>query len=150
MNADFRGSAADRAMEVSARADGCCLAVLVECVASPLLREHPAAVVLEMNVPIDLVTTADRRRLSNLVESLVRESLRQMPDGGELTVTGCRTGHGIELEIADTGDDIDSRDVQLSLAAAALGCKPHWQNCPQGGAAVTIVLPFSDRARKAA
>lgn len=126
------------------------LAVLVECVVSPLLREHPAPVCFELNVPLDLMTTADPVRLGDLVRSLVCESLDQMADGGELTVTGCLTAHGVELEIADTGDDIDSRGQQLSLAAAALGCKPQWQNCPQGGAAVTLVLPFSDAARKAA
>lgn len=126
------------------------LAVLVECVISPLLREHPAPVCFELDMPVDLMTTADKSRLSDLVTSLVRESLEQMPDGGELTVTGCQTAHGVELEIADTGSDIESRGSRLSLAAAALGCKPQWQNCPQGGAAVTLVLPFNDAARKAA
>ncbi len=129
---------------------GSSLAVLVECVISPLLREHPAPVCFELNVPIDLMTTADRSRLSDLVRSLVRASLDQMADGGELTVTGCLTAHGVELEIADTGSDIESRKNKLSLAAAALGCKPQWQNCPQGGAAVTLVLPFNDAIRKAA
>ena len=126
------------------------LAVLVECVVSPLLREHPTPICFELNVPIDLMTTADRARLSDLVRSLVRDSLEQMADGGELTVTGCQTAHGVELEIADTGSDIDSRGTKLSLAAAALGCKPQWQNCPQGGAAVTLVLPFNDAIRKVA
>lgn len=126
------------------------LAVLVECVISPLLREHPAPICFELDMPIDLMTTADPGRLSDLVASLVRESLTQMPEGGELTVTGCRTAHGVELEIADTGSDVESRGSRLSLAAAALGCKPQWQNCPQGGAAVTLVLPFHDAARKAA
>jgi hypothetical protein len=126
------------------------LAVLVECVVSPLLREHPTPICFELNVPIDLMTTADRARLSDLVRSLVLDSLEQMADGGELTVTGCQTAHGVELEIADTGSDIDSRGTQLSLAAATLGCKPQWQNCPQGGAAVTLVLPFNDAVRKVA
>lgn len=130
--------------------DGTSLAVLVECAISPLLREHPAPICFELDMPIDLMTTADPRRLSDLVTSLVRESLDQMPDGGELAVTGCQTAHGVELEIADTGSDVEYRANRLSIAAAALGCKPQWQNCPQGGAAVTLVLPFSRQARKAA
>jgi hypothetical protein len=130
--------------------DASSLAVLVECVVSPLVREHPAPVCFELNLPIELTTTADRSRLSELVRSLVRDSLNQMPDGGELCVTGCLTAKGIELEIADTGSDIDNRGHKLSLAAAALGCKPRWQNCPQGGAAVTIVLPSHSAIRKAA
>lgn len=135
---------------LSNRSASSSLAVLVECVVSPLLREHPAPICFELNVPLELTTTADRHRLSELVGSLVRDSLEQMPEGGELTVTGCLTAHGVELEIADTGSDIESRATKLSLAAAAIGCKPQWQNCPQGGAAVTLVLPFSDAARKVA
>lgn len=126
------------------------LAVLVECVVSPLLREHEAPICFELNVPMDLRTTADAGRLSDLVRSLVGESLEQMADGGELTVTACRTPDGIELEIADTGRDIATRGRRLSIAAAALGCSPRWQNCPQGGAAVTVTLPDVQSARRAA
>lgn len=126
------------------------LAVLVECVASPLLRQHPARVYFELNIDMDLMTTASRDHLRTLVESLITDSLREMPEGGELTISGCQTANGVELEIADTGSDAEHRGRSLSIAAAALGCKPHWQNCPQGGAAVTIVLPFSNAARKAA
>lgn len=126
------------------------LAVLVECVVSPLLRQHPAPILFELNIDTRLMTNANRDHLTNLVETLVNDSLREMPDGGELTVSGCQTANGVELEIADTGSDAEHRGRSLSLSAAALGCKPHWQNCPQGGAAVTIVLPFSNAARKAA
>lgn len=128
----------------------CSLAVLVECVVSPLLREHPSPILFELNVPIDLVTTTDQGKLAQLVSSLVKSSLEQMPEGGELTVTGCQTSHGVELEIADTGGDLESRGRKFSIAAAALGCKPQWQSCPQGGVAVTLTLPFQDSIRKAA
>jgi len=126
------------------------LAVLVERIASPMLRQHPARVFFEMNIDLELMTTASRDHLQTLIESLISDSLREMPDGGELTVSGCQTANGVELEIADTGSDAENRSNHLSIAAASLGCKPHWQNCPQGGAAVTIVLPFSNAARKAA
>lgn len=126
------------------------LAVMVECAVIPLLRQHPARICFELNVDVDLMTTANREHLTRLIESLITDSLREMPDGGELTVSGCQTANGVELEIADTGSDAEYRSRVLSISAAALGCKPHWQNCPQGGAAVTIVLPFSNVARKVA
>jgi len=126
------------------------LAVLVECVALPLLRRHPGRVCYESNIDLELMTTASPDHLRSLIESLVKDSLDQMPDDGELTVSGCITANGVELEIADTGSDAQHRGQSLSIFAAALGCKPHWQNCPQGGAAVTIVLPFNNAARKAA
>ncbi len=150
MSISFGGSSRKSGQGPARQSADTSLAVLVECVISPLLLEHPAPICFELDMPVSLMTTADRERLSDLVTSLVRESLEQMPDGGELTVTGCQTAHGVELEIADTGSDVESRGNRLSLAAAALGCKPQWQNCPQGGAAVTLVLPFSDAVRKAA
>jgi hypothetical protein len=150
MTNPFGGSSRKSGLGSEGRSTDTSLAVLVECVVSPLLREHPAAICFELNMPMDLKTTADPVRLNDLVTSLVRQSLEQMPDGGELTVTACQTAHGVELEIADTGNDVESRSSRLSLAAAALGCKPQWQNCPQGGAAVTLVLPFNDAARKVA
>ncbi len=96
------------------------------------------------------MTTADAEQLKALISTLIVSSLREMPRGGELTISACQTAHGVELEIADTGSDAESRNSLLPFSAAALGCKPHWQNCPQGGAAVTIVLPFSNAIRKAA
>src|SRR5690606_10912731 len=60
---------------LSNRSASSSLAVLVECVVSPLLREHPAPICFELNVPLELTTTADRNRLSELVGSLVRDSL---------------------------------------------------------------------------
>jgi len=150
MSVSFGGSFGKGGQRPAKQTGDTSLAVLVECVISPLLREHPAPICFELDMPVDLMTTADRTRLGELVTSLVRDSLEQMPDGGELTVTGCQTAHGVELEIADTGSDVESRGSRLSLAAASLGCKPQWQNCPQGGAAVTLVLPFNDAVRKAA
>ncbi|TVQ02241.1 MAG: ATPase [Planctomycetaceae bacterium] len=129
------------------------LAVLVECVIFPLLREHPAPIHFDLAVPIDLMTTADPELLSDLLKSLVRGSLKPMSDGGELTVTAVHSVQGIELEIADSVGGVEDRELPVSLAAAGLGCKPHWQNCPQGGVAVTITLPDANpiaSTRKAA
>ncbi len=48
---------------------GSSLAILVECVVSPLLRQHPTPVCFELNIPMDLTTTADRFRLTDLLRS---------------------------------------------------------------------------------
>ncbi len=126
------------------------LAVLVECTVAPMLREHAAPILFELNIDTSLKTNANSEHLISLLQSLVHDSLREMQDGGELTISACQTANGVELEIADTGSDAENRSHSISIAAASLGCKPHWQNCPQGGAAVTLILPFSNAARKAA
>ncbi len=116
------------------------LAVLVESVIAPLLIEHSAAVCLEVEIDAEIGVPADANRTVDLIRALVSQSLDEMPDGGDLTVTACETHHGVELELADTGCGVESRVTRLPLAAAAIGAGVKWQNCPQGGAAVTITF----------
>ncbi len=116
------------------------LAVLVESVAAPLLIAHSAAICLEVDIDPSLDVPADPTRTVDLIGALVGQSLAEMQDGGELTITACQTQHGVELELADTGCDVESRATRLPLAAAAIGAKVSWQNCPQGGAAATITF----------
>jgi len=114
------------------------LAVLVESVAGPLLMQHPAPIALEMDVNADVAVPADAVRTAELIRTLVIQAIDEMPEGGDLTVTICEMSQGIELEVADTGNDIEHRARRLPLAAAAIGAQLVWRNCPQGGAAVTV------------
>jgi len=83
---------------------------------------------------------ADSERTVDLIQSLVNQSLSEMPHGGDLSITACETEQGLELELADTGCDIEKRSQRTPIAAAALGVQLVWQNCPQGGAAVTMTF----------
>ena len=83
---------------------------------------------------------ADPERTVDLIQSLVNQSLSETPNGGDLTITACETDQGLELELADTGCDIKDRLKRTPIAAAALGVQLVWQNCPQGGAAVTMTF----------
>ncbi|MEM8667548.1 MAG: ATPase [Planctomycetota bacterium] len=116
------------------------LAVLVESVTAPLLIEHSAPVCLELDVDTEIPVPADPHRIAELVRALVRQSLNEMPEGGDLSIMACETSQGLELELADTGCDIDDRPTNLPMAAAAIGARVGWQNCPQGGAAVTVTF----------
>ena len=117
------------------------LAVLIESVTAPMLIEHPSPVCLELDVSMDVPIPGEKRLAAELVAALCRQALSAMPDGGDLIVTACETQTGIELEIADSGSDLDSRERHLPFAAAAMEADLHWQNCPQGGVAVTIRFP---------
>lgn len=117
------------------------LAVLVESVAGPLLIEHQAAICLELDINVELDVPADPARTCDLIRSLVGQSLSEMSAGGDLTITAVQTDQGVELEIADTGGDADGRAQSRPMAAAAIGASIQWQNCPQGGASVTILFP---------
>lgn len=126
------------------------LAVLVESVIAPLLIQHDAPVCLELDIDTSVEVPAEQLRTVELLRTLVTQSLQEMPEGGDLTVTACETPTGLELELADTGCDIADRQKRLPLAAAAIGASLRWQNCPQGGAAVTIRFRPREEARRAA
>jgi len=124
------------------------LIVLVDAVAGPLLMQHKAPIVLETDIDGDLPVPADAVGTAELLRTLVDQAIEEMPDGGELTVTACETARGIELEIADTGEDADQRIQRLPMTAAAIGAELAWQNCPQGGVAVTVVFPPPQQQRE--
>ena len=116
------------------------LAVLVESVTAPLLIGHSARICLEIEIDFSLDVPADPTRTVDLVRTLVGQALDEMPEGGDLYITACETSRGVELELADTGTDIQNRVKRLPLAAAAIGAQVVWQNCPQGGGAVTVTF----------
>jgi signal transduction histidine kinase len=116
------------------------LAVLVESVTAPLLIEHSAPICLEIDIDTSLDVPADPVRTVELLRTLVGQALAEMPDGGDLSIAACETSRGVELELADTGCDIQDRATRLPLAAAAIGAQVIWQNCPQGGGAVTVTF----------
>lgn len=117
------------------------LVVLVDCVAGPLLMQHEAAIALETDIQEGIPVPADAVATAELLRTLISQAIEEMPEGGELTVTACETQGGVELEIADTGRQAEHRWQRLPLAAASLGAELSWQNCPQGGAAVTVRFP---------
>jgi len=117
------------------------LAVLVESVIGQMLIPHAMPICLELDIDTDIPVPDDVNKVVSLLESLVSQSLEEMPDGGDLTVTAVSSHDGIELELADTGCDVEQRSRRLPMVAAAIGAALSWQNCPQGGGAVTIRFP---------
>lgn len=109
----------------------------------------------------DCVAWADGDMLRRAILNLVLNALDAMPHGGEMLLTACRTGNGLEIEVADNGPGIPPALVDrlfepffttkrsgtgLGLAiveriAAAHGGRATAANCPEGGAAFTVVIP---------
>jgi hypothetical protein len=126
------------------------LAVLVEQVVSPLLRLHPAPIFLEMHIPLQLKVVTEKSRIEEILKTLVIESLTRMPNGGELSITTFQTQQGTELEIADTSDIFPRPHVKLSTSAKFADCNLHYHPCPQGGLAVTLILPIQAEEKRVA
>ena len=96
---------------------------------------------LELDIPQALCFPADPTSLVQLVYSLVGSAASNLEEDGEITVTAWEAGEALEIEVADNGPAIQSRPRFIPLAVARLGAELVWQNCPQGGAAVTVVVP---------
>jgi signal transduction histidine kinase len=116
-------------------------------------------------VSIDCVrvrsATADRDMLRRAILNLVLNAVDAMPAGGELHLTACQTPAGLEIEVADSGPGVPdhaegslfepffttkSSGTGLGLAiveriAEAHGGRATVCNCPEGGAAFTLVIP---------
>lgn len=117
-------------------------------------------VCLEIDIPNELYCRLPSAPFQELVECLVGGMLRRLQvdqDGQqtlamprEISISAWQTGHSIELEVASNQGDLEEMPPSLPMIAAALGVPLCWQNCPQGGVAVTAVLPQSEMRREAA
>lgn len=119
------------------------------------------AVEVDCDVPPNTLLCADREMVRRAVLNLVLNALDVMPQGGDLVVTACETDEGIELEIADSGPGLDDDQRRrlfepfystketgtgLGLSVVAHVAEAHGgsvtaDNCPEGGAALTLCLP---------
>ncbi|SRR6056297_166861 len=117
------------------------LAVLVETVTAPLLMAHPAPVCLEVDIDPSIPVPTGVAAMTEIVRAITAQMLSELGGGGDFVITACQTETTIELEMADDGPDKQHRSRSLPLAVAEAGATLNWMNCPQGGAAVTIVFP---------
>jgi signal transduction histidine kinase len=134
----------------------------------PQLRAQDIAA--EIDCPRGMSATADGDMLRRAVLNLVLNALDAMPAGGDLVLTACQTTAGLEIEIADSGPGVPAPIVDrlfepffttkgsgtgLGLAiveriASAHGGKASVMNCPEGGAAFTLIIPQSSQVMERA
>ena len=59
---------------------------------------------------------ADRDMVRRALLNLVLNAIDVMPSGGELTIIGCETKYGIEIEVADSGPGLPEDSATLFSA----------------------------------
>lgn len=114
-----------------------------------------------IDCPRGLTCSADRDMLRRAVLNLMLNALDVLTAGGEIVLTAVRTTAGLEIEVADSGPGVPVTNLDrlfepffttkpggtgLGLAiveriAAAHGGRVAAANCPEGGAAFTLLLP---------
>ena len=95
----------------------------------------------------------DGRQISEVLEMLIVDALRSMPEGGSLDVTVIATFDSLEIEVADSGFEasplpglrVFPSDQPLSPRQSRTvwvdGVRVEVLPCPQGGNARTICVP---------
>lgn len=124
------------------------LAEIVQQVIDDLQLENKYFV--EVDIPEDIGIPAPPVPLVELITALVQQASLQMRSGGEMTFIGWESDNTCELEIADSGRDVHQRRCEVPRAIQATGGQVKWNNCPQGGAAVTLSFAKKYAHRQAA
>lgn len=116
---------------------------------------------VSIDVPPNVLVTADREMLRRALVNLVLNAIDVMPRGGDVIITSYDGLSGFELEVADSGPGLSqeqlghvfdpffttkSNGTGLGLSIVhriveAHGGRITALNCPDGGAAFTIELP---------
>ena len=68
---------------------------------------------VEQDLPATLVVSADRRRLSMILQNLVENAAKYTPDGGRVRVSGGTGGDWVAVTVANTGPGISEEDRLL-------------------------------------
>lgn len=132
---------------------------IIESVAPQLTAQK---VEVEVDIPPQTLLDADREMIRKAVLNLVLNAIDVMPQGGELVITSHLGQCAFELEVADSGPGFREEEkarlfepffstkptgTGLGLAIVSHVAEAHGgsvtaTNCPEGGAAFTIRIPF--------
>jgi signal transduction histidine kinase len=136
------------------------LAVVQEVLDSLQPQIHAQHVQVSCDIAAQDKLVADQELMRRALMNLVLNALDVLPKGGQIHITGVMTSQGYELEVADNGPGWSEAALQratepffttknhgtgLGLAIVERIMDVHhgqlWlQNCPQGGAAVTLAF----------
>jgi len=143
-----------------------CIAAMLSEVCQSLAPQLDAQNVrAAIDCPPNLQAQADLDMLRRALLNLVLNALDALPGGGEIVLTAVRSPQGVEIEVADSGPGVAPPLLDrlfepffttkpcgtgLGLAiveriAAAHGGRIAVTNCPEGGAAFTLLLPQAAR-----
>jgi signal transduction histidine kinase len=80
----------------------------------------------------------DTQRIARVLNNLINNALRHTPPSGELKIYACRTNHGVEINISDTGEGIQPEDIPHIFEGFFRGEKSRNRN--SGGAGLGLAI----------
>ena len=106
-------------------------------------------------IPIPGDADAVAAALATLIETAVGAACAagpasDFPSRPEVCITAVMTDAGLEIEVADSGTGVEDRATSTRAVAERCGGRLTVRPCPEGGSAVTLVLPTRKARRLAA
>lgn len=108
----------------------------VEPLVEPARREASVAVAIE--APAAVTAMADRERLARVIQNLVRNAVRHVPEGGMVRVAVAAEPSAAVVSVSDTGGGIPSEDLPLVFERFYRGESS--RNRDSGGAGLGLAM----------
>ena len=115
---------------------------------------------VDIDLDVDIGLTSCSAAVRSAIETVLGLAIHRSPRGGLVSIVGCMTSRGIEIEVADDGKDaslprfhaFQPVDCGKLIAAPGSNAQINYYAipCPQGGVAWTIVLKRTQSIAKAA
>ncbi|BCJ41766.1 sensor histidine kinase [Actinoplanes ianthinogenes] len=104
-----------------------------------------APVVIDTDLPGELIVPGDRDRLRHIVENLVGSAVRYSPDGGHVEVSLRRTGRAAELAISDAAADVPRIEREELFTGLYRTSRGHDRALPGSGLGLTLSRAVVER-----
>ncbi|MEV6343931.1 ATP-binding protein [Actinoplanes sp. NPDC051851] len=97
-----------------------------------------APVVIDTDLPGELILPGDRDRLRHIVENLLGSAVRYSPDGGHVTVTLRSEGRAAELAVSDAAGDVSRDEREQIFTGHYRTARGHDRMVPGSGLGLTL------------
>ncbi|MGX6607601.1 ATP-binding protein [Micromonosporaceae bacterium Da 78-11] len=97
-----------------------------------------APLVIDTDLPEQLVLPGDRRRLRQVVDNLLGNAVKYSPDGGRVVVTLRDAGRAAELAVSDTGLGVSVEEREKMFTGLYRTSRAHDRALPGTGLGLTL------------
>jgi signal transduction histidine kinase/PAS domain-containing protein len=104
-----------------------------------------APVVIDTDLPGELIVPGDRDRLRQIVENLIGSAIRYSPDGGHVDVRLRRAGRAAELAVSDAAADVPHDEREKLFTGRYRTSRGHDRVLPGSGLGLTLSRAVVER-----
>ncbi|WP_229069817.1 ATP-binding protein [Actinoplanes sp. DH11] len=106
---------------------------------------HGTPVVIDADLPGELIVPGDRDRLRHIVQNLLGSAVRYSPDGGHVAVSLRNTGRAAELAVSDAAGDVPRAEREEIFTGHYRTSRANDHVIPGGGLGLTLSRAVVER-----